>query len=220
MNLQFRVWSGRRPLDGPVKVKLDEATDDQGRNLLTNNRKPTYFDGSEGDRYVSDRSLQLQFPDPPPKKIATLKGSGVIARPKTILRLTADGLEQAAQSGDLNGATISIGPAKRNGSQYSLPIVITRGTLGNDAWQAMQQRINQLGSLAIVKGAKGEMLQLQSNGWSSDGRKLTIQTTVITPDANGNPSGEPIAPATVQWDTVIETTDELIPFTLTNIDIP
>ncbi|MDB5327929.1 MAG: hypothetical protein JWM57_3498 [Phycisphaerales bacterium] len=220
LDLQFRIWSGRRPLDGPVKVKLDEATDDQGRDLLANNREPTYYDGPDGDRYVTDRTLQLQFPSPPPKKIATLKGNGVLARPKTILRLKVDGLDQGTQSGDLNGAAIAIGPMKPNGPQYSLPIVITRGTLGNEAWQSMQQRINQLGSTVVVKGAKGEMLQFQTNGWGSDGRKLTIQSGIITPDANGNPSGQAIVPATLQWDTVIETTDELIPFTLTNIDIP
>ena len=222
LNLQFRIWSGKRPLDGPVRVQLDEAKDEQGRNLLTTDRQPRFYDNSENERYVSDTTLVLQFPDPAPKKIATLKGNGIIARPKTILRLTADGLDKGKQTGELNGATISIGPMKPNGPRIELPIVIGRGKLTNDAWQGVQNRVNQLRRSAIVKGPNGELLRLEANGWGSDGRKLTIESSVYTPDANGNMSGSvpQISPATIQWDTVIETTDELLPFSMTNIDIP
>jgi hypothetical protein len=220
LQLQFRIWSGKSPFNGPATIKLDEATDETGRSLLnTERRQDMYYGDDYGDRFVRDQGLTLQYPDPKPKKIASLTGSAVIAKPKTILRITADKLTDGPQKMDFMGGVLTIGPVKREGPGYTIKIGLTKGNIGNDNWRMMYSRVRSAQS-GTVRGPDGQVLRLQNRGSSSGGKEVSADMYIMPPrQANGS-DGEPIAPATFQWDVVTETVDDLLPFSLTNIDIP
>lgn len=220
LQLQFRIWSGKNAFAGPASIRVDEATDETGRSLLNTDRnRDVYYGDDFNERYVRDQVVVLQYPDPKPKKIASIKGNGVIARPKTILRITADKLSDGPQKIDFMGGQLTIGPVQKQGSGYTLKIGVSRGKIGNDDWRAMYGRIRSAQG-GTVLGPDGQVLRLQNRGSSSGGREVSADLFVMSPrQANGS-DGEPIVPASFQWDVVTETTEELVPFSLTNIDIP
>lgn len=208
ISLQLRVFGGRSPIAGPVRLENVQAVDEAGRTLEWQDRNNT-FGGNDGQGSVFAQA-GLKPADTPSKAIQSFKGQAVLPRAKTLLRIKTDELGDKPVRAELGSVTMVIGPVKPAGPNASLPIAFER-TGANDAeWRRVYNQVNQLRK-SVIRGPGGETLTLNPHGWSSDNKKITVEASL---------DGPAVQPKTFEWETVGETEDQSVAFEVGPIDLP
>jgi hypothetical protein len=204
-----------RVLQSSYNVKIDEAVDDKGNNLVTSDR---VHDGmSSGNQWMWTLTARLNWPENPGTKLTRLKGNVRFIVQTRSETLDVPGV--AAAKGAVKtvaGRRVLIKEVKQNGSSVELHVTVYRDGMGQAEWNAMDY------PYYAVRMLDKDGRALTSNGWGGGrGQNEANYQWTFSRDAWGGGDNEKIGePYRLLWEVPLETREVRAAFDFKDIPLP
>jgi hypothetical protein len=216
--VDFRIEGGtsQRVMGQPRPI-LEEATDDQGNSLAPPNLNRMNYNNSQLLRIGQfGLTVSLKCPEPPPKKIAHLKGKFQFMIPSSFTRITFTGLkENTPAKATVDGCDIQIEP-KHAGSQWQIALLVHRATgMSNAKWDSTRESLASAFMQSHVTGADGKPFDGRGGSWGGGGRDTAESQLNIARD-----NGPDSPPEKLVWQIVDQTATLEIPFDASDLPVP
>jgi hypothetical protein len=214
------VGGGTQMVFGEPRVTIDQATDDQGNSLASMKTNFNSFQQMLRITQVTP-SARLKYSDPPPKKIASLKGTVEWLAPSTMARVTFKNLRDGKPTKiEFNGIEAQLAPPHQNGSQWEISLKLHRGAnLSIKDWNARKDPYTSAFMQARVSDSDGKVFANRGGGSGGGPRDETQAQLFIARDDNEG-SKTDAAPDTLVWEVVQDTTALRVPFEASDLPVP
>jgi hypothetical protein len=195
-------------------VKVEEAVDDKGNNLMLNDRMG---DGlNSGNQWAWNLTARLAWPENPGTRLKKFKGSVrflVQTRSETLDVPEITKVKGVTKT--VGGRRILIKEMKQNGSQYELHVTMYRDGMSQNDWGMMESPYYS--TRLMDKDGR----QLNANGWGGGGgpNERNFQWT-FSRDTFG-PDNEKVGePYRLVWEVPLETRDVKAGFEFLDLPLP
>jgi len=197
-------------------IKLDEAADDLGNNLVPLGNNNQFFSGGYG---WGGWGLYAQLQYPTKKKLGSrlvkFKGTtSFVVQTKMEKLEIANPMSLTAVNKVVNGTAVTIKELKKNGDGYDLKLTVNQnaaqGNVLGELTEQVQNRIN-------LEDAQGTVFDHRGMGTSGSNQMLEISVNFGRPfRPDGRQAGEPTK---LVWEIPIQTKEISVPIDFKNLPL-
>jgi hypothetical protein len=205
-----------RVIGSSYNVKVDEAVDDKG-NALTSNEF-VYDNMNNGQQWMWNLTARLKYPqDNAGKRIQRLKGSvKFLVQTRSESLDIPDVLAAKNVTQNVGGRRIVLKEVKKNGEQYDVQMSIFRDGLNAQEWNALQYP----GYAVRLLDKEGRALTSHGWGGGGGGNEMSYNFNFSKQNFHGGEDGKPGEPHRLVWEIPIETRETNVNFEYKDLPLP
>ena len=203
-----------RILQTSYDVKLSEVTDDKGNSLVPTGAWAENM--STGSGFPLNLTARLNYPPNAGKRIAVLKGMAhCVVQTRSEVVEIPDIASVRNLTRTIAGRKLVIKQMRKQGEQYTVETVISRGSLAPQEWEQFR---NPQGQIRLVD-ARGK--SLTSRGWGGGGSDQQMEMNLeYGRDNFGGDDGKTGEPVKLIWEIPLESKALSIPFQFNDLPLP
>lgn len=211
--VSITVQPGPHGLCGTPRIKVLEATDEQGRAIQAEPQQENDT-SRQRMRHGIGVSAPLKILDPAPKRLAKFSAQVSYGIPKTFQRLTVTEFPETPVDCEIAGVKVQIGPPVKEGENWTMKVRTPSTRNGNpplDVFQEMQ--------FIKVFGPDGQPLRVLNRGGRNDGQWMEANAQIV-PMGPRKPDQPMPRPSSLVWEALkdIETIQQTVE--ATDLQIP
>jgi hypothetical protein len=219
IDVSFRVdGSQGQKAFGQPQATVDEAIDDQGKSLSQVRQQFGMFAQLVQIQQFTP-TVSFRCPDPPPKRIASLKGTFEWKVPAMMTRVTFSNLHDGKPiTTQIDGVEGELSPPQRIGTRWQVNLKLRRGgTVAAKDWNDRKEAMGSSFMQSSVFGLDGKAFSRRGGG-SGGGNDETQAQFYFERDSGGD--SVDAVPDVLVWEFVKETTPLRVPFAASDLPVP